>query len=138
MPQSLVAPPAQLTYSSLMSEQSDKQRITDLEAEVEQLRAKVSQRADASDDSTSVPISETAAGAPSLTKVVALGAIVVVLALAFFLAIYTAMSKGFDSLAHKAASTYTSDMTDEEATSDSPRPAAPQPQPKPAPRVPGL
>lgn len=121
-----------------MHEQSDKQRIADLEAEVEQLRAEMSQDAGADTDSAPAPITEAAAGAPSLTKVVVLGAIVVVLALAFFLAIYTAMSKGFDSLAHKAAETYTSDMSDEEPTSKSPRPATPGPQQQPAPRVPGL
>lgn len=121
-----------------MGEQSDRQRIADLEAEVAQLRAQVGQQAGADTHAVSTPITEAPAGAPSLTKVVALGAIVVVLALAFFLAIYTAISKGFDSLAHKAAKTYTSEMSDEEPTSESPRPVAPEPQRQPAPRVPGL
>ena len=117
-----------------MSDEQDKQRIAELEAEVASLREQVGQPAEAPIQSAFAEHADAAVRPPSLAKVVGLGAALIILALGFFIAIYTAMSKGFDSLAHKAASTYGSEMTE----SDTPQQPAPSPAREPAPRVPGL
>ena len=80
-----------------------------------------------------------ARGTPSTPKVVLVGAALVLLALGFFIAIYTALSKGFDSLAYSTAKTYAAEFEQDEAPAPA-RPQRPTPPPpaRPGPRVPGL
>lgn len=127
-----LAYPAQVTVSD------DQARIEQLEAELLQLKAKVDShhpRGELS-EANEADLS----WLPRRARMVAVGAVLVLVSLGFFVAIYTALAKGFGSLATKAASSYTNEFPeepDEQATglNEKPHPSHQEPQ---APAIPGL
>jgi hypothetical protein len=116
-----------MPYVPSVSKEEEKARIQELERELAQLRERVDD-----DPSEAVGELEQTVAAPTLPKMLLIGAIVIVLSLGFFVAVHTALSKGFTSLANKAASTYAHEFTEEDEESTSTQPATRPP------RVPGL
>lgn len=104
-----------MTYAPIVGDTENRARIQQLEAELEQLRAKVDHEAPA-DLAGDL---EQAVKPPGLPKMVFFGAILAILSLGFFLAVYTALSKGFNSLATKAASSYANEFNEEPSDSHS-------------------
>ena len=107
-----------------MTVTDDKARISELEAEVARLRAQGVEAPEAAVDAGV----EATFGSYSKQKVVMVAALVLLIALGLAFGIFGALSKGFDSLAHKAAETLTPDETAPAAT----------PEVQDIPRVPGL
>lgn len=121
-----------------MSDTEEKRRIAELEAEVASLKAELGRQGEGGAPVEEPEESPTGGFEPkhSKAKVLMLSAVVVIVGLLLILAIFTALSRGFDRFADKAAERLVPQQGQKAAPPSSTRvvPGEPPPAKVPAPR----